>query len=140
MSGTVNKVILIGHLGKDPEIATMQDGKKMAKFSLATNERKDIPEWHNVVVFNDKLAELLSMYVKKGSKVYVEGQMQTRKWTDKSNIERYVTEVVLSQYKGELKFLDGSSDREEQGRSYEPKLPKLNHENIAMDVDDDLPF
>lgn len=129
MSGSVNKVILIGCLGRDPQVSTTQDGKRIAKFSLATNERKDMPEWHNVVVFNDKLSEIVGMYAKKGSKIYVEGMMQTRKWTDKSNVERYTTEVVVSQYKGEIKLLDSSSGKEDSSN------------NVSTGyVEDDLPF
>jgi single-strand DNA-binding protein len=116
MAGSVNKVILIGNLGRDPEIRTMQNGNRVANLSLATSEswkdrtsgeRKERTEWHRVVIFNDRLVEIAEKYLKKGSKVYLEGQIQTRKWTDQSGQEKYTTEVVLQQYRGELTMLDG---------------------------------
>lgn len=118
MAGSINKVILVGNLGKDPEIRHSSDGAKIASFSIATSEvwkdrttgeRKDRTEWHRIVVFNEKLADIIERYVKKGSKVYLEGQLQTRKWTDNSGQEKYVTEVVLSKYKGELTLLDAKA-------------------------------
>jgi len=117
MAGSVNKVILIGNLGKDPEIRTMQDGKKVANLSLATSEswkdkstgeRKEKTEWHRVVIFGS-LAEIAEKYLKKGSKVYVSGSLQTRKWTDQSGAEKYSTEVVLQNFGGELVMLDGKN-------------------------------
>ena len=119
MAGSVNKVILVGNLGRDPEIRSTQDGQRIANFTLATSEnwrdrvsgeRKERTEWHRVVVFNDRLSEIVEKYLKKGSKVYVEGQLQTRKWTDNSGQERYTTEVVLTRFKGELTMLDGARD------------------------------
>jgi single-strand DNA-binding protein len=116
MAGSVNKVILVGNLGRDPEIRTMQNGNRVANLSLATSEtwkdrasgeRKERTEWHRVVIFNDRLVEIVEKYLKKGAKVYLEGQIQTRKWTDQSGQERYTTEVVLQQYRGELTMLDG---------------------------------
>jgi single-strand DNA-binding protein len=116
MAGSVNKVILVGNLGKDPEVRSGQDGTKIANFSLATSEtwndrasgeRKERTEWHRVVVFNDRIADVVEKYVRKGSKVYVEGSLQTRKWTDKDGQERYTTEVVITRFKGELTMLDG---------------------------------
>ncbi|MFN4282795.1 MAG: single-stranded DNA-binding protein [Alphaproteobacteria bacterium] len=116
MAGSVNKVILIGNLGRDPEVRSTQDGMKIVQLSVATSEswkdkmsgeRKDKTEWHRVVIFNERLAEVAERYLKKGSKVYVEGQLQTRKWTDKDNVEKYTTEVVLSRFRGELTMLDG---------------------------------
>ena len=116
MAGSVNKVILVGNLGRDPEVRSMQDGRNMVNMSVATSdtwrdrqsgERKERTEWHRVVIFNEKLAEGAQKYVKKGSKVYVEGQLQTRKWTDKDGAEKYSTEVVLQNFRGELPMLDG---------------------------------
>ena len=119
MAGSVNKVILVGNLGRDPEVKSMQDGRSMVNMSVATSdtwrdrqtgERKERTEWHRVVIFNEKLAEVAQKYVRKGSKVYVEGQLSTRKWTDQSGQERYSTEVVLSRFKGELTLLGGRGD------------------------------
>jgi single-strand DNA-binding protein len=119
MAGSVNKVILIGNLGRDPEVRSTQDGMKIVQLSVATSEswrdkasgeRKDKTEWHRVVIFNDRLAEVAEKYLKKGSKVYVEGQLQTRKWSDKDGAEKYTTEVVLSRFKGELTMLDGRGE------------------------------
>jgi len=115
MAGSVNKVILIGNLGKDPEIRSTNDGTKIANFTLATSEnwrdkasgeRRERTEWHRVAVFNDRLVDVIEKYVKKGAKVYVEGALQTRKWTDKEGQERYTTEVVLQKFRGELTMLD----------------------------------
>ncbi len=115
MAGSVNKVILIGNLGKDPEVRSMQNGGKVANLSLATSEswrdkatgeRKEKTEWHRVVIFGN-LAEIAEKYLKKGSKVYVSGSLQTRKWTDQSGAEKYSTEVVLQGFGGELTMLDG---------------------------------
>ena len=119
MAGSVNKVILIGNLGRDPEVRSTQDSMKIVQLSIATSEswkdkmsgeRKDKTEWHRVVIFNERLAEVAEKFLKKGSKVYVEGQLQTRKWTDKDGLEKYTTEVVLSRFRGELTMLDGRSD------------------------------
>jgi single-strand DNA-binding protein len=116
MAGSVNKVILIGNLGRDPEIRTTQDGTRIANLSVATSEnwrdkatgeRKERTEWHRVVIFNDRLVDVVEKYLKKGAKVYLEGALQTRKWTDNSGQERYTTEVVLQRYRGELTMLDG---------------------------------
>ena len=116
MAGSVNKVILIGNLGRDPEVRTMQNGNRVVNLSVATSEtwkdrtsgeRKERTEWHRVVIFNDRLVDVAEKYLKKGSKVYLEGQLQTRKWTDQSGQERYTTEVVLQQFRGELTMLDG---------------------------------
>lgn len=116
MAGSVNKVILVGNLGRDPEVRSMQDGRSMVNMSVATSdtwrdrqtgERKERTEWHRVVIFNEKLAEVAQKFVKKGSKVYVEGQLATRKWTDQSGQERYTTEVVIPRFGGALTMLDG---------------------------------
>ncbi|HKM64437.1 MAG TPA: single-stranded DNA-binding protein [Acidisphaera sp.] len=117
MAGSVNKVILIGNLGRDPEIRTTQDGTKIVQLNLATSEtwndrgtgeRKERTEWHRVVIFNERLAEVAEKYLRKGAKVYVEGALQTRKWTDKDGQEKYTTEVVLGKFRGELTMLDGA--------------------------------
>ena len=116
MAGSVNKVILVGNLGKDPEVRQSQDGAKIVSFSLATSEnwkdrnsgeRKEKTEWHRVVIFNENLAKVAEQYLKKGAKVYVEGQLQTRKWTDQSGAEKYSTEVVLQGFNSNLTMLDG---------------------------------
>ena len=116
MAGSVNKVILVGNVGKDPEIRRTQDGRPIANLSLATTEswrdkntgeRKDKTEWHRVVIFNENLCKVVEQYVKKGAKLYVEGQLQTRKWTDQAGVEKYSTEVVLQGFNGSLTMLDG---------------------------------
>ena len=115
MAGSVNKVILVGNLGRDPEIRTLQDGTKVANLSVATSEtwrdrdsgeRRERTEWHRVAIFNDRLADVAEKYLRKGSKVYLEGQLQTRKWTGQDGQDRYTTEVVLQRYRGELTMLD----------------------------------
>ncbi|HZT86981.1 MAG TPA: single-stranded DNA-binding protein [Stellaceae bacterium] len=120
MAGSVNKVILVGNLGRDPEIRSTQGGTRVAQLSLATSEswrdkmsgeRKERTEWHRVVLFNERLVEVAEKYLRKGSKVYVEGALQTRKWTDNSGQERYTTEVVLQGFRGELTMLDGAGGR-----------------------------
>src|SRR3954465_753724 len=129
MAGSVNKVILIGNLGKDPEIRRLGSGEPVVNLSLATSEswkdkstgeRKEKTEWHRVVIFNENIARVAEQYLKKGSKVYVEGQLQTRKWTDQSGQEKYSTEVVIQRFRGELTLLDGrgggSGEHEERGR------------------------
>lgn len=124
MAGSVNKVILVGNLGRDPEVRSMQDGRSMVNMSVATSdtwrdrqsgERKERTEWHRVVIFNEKLAEVAQKFVRKGSKVYVEGQLATRKWTDQSGQERYTTEVVIPRFGGALTMLDGRSGGEGGG-------------------------
>lgn len=118
MAGSVNKVILVGNLGRDPEVKSMQDGRSLVNMSVATSEtwrdrnsgeRKERTEWHRVVIFNDKLAEVAQKFLKKGAKVYLEGQLTTRKWTDQSGQERYTTEVVIPRFGGSLTMLDGRS-------------------------------
>ena len=119
MAGSVNKVILVGNLGRDPEIRHSQDGAKIVNFSMATSEnwrdrqtgeRREKTEWHRVVVFNDRIADVVERFLRKGSKVYVEGQIQTRKWTGNDGQERYTTEVVLGKFRGELTMLDSRAD------------------------------
>ena len=118
MAGSVNKVILVGNVGKDPEIRRTQDGRPIANLSLATSEswrdkatgeKKEKTEWHRVVIFNENLCKVVEQYVKKGSKLYIEGALQTRKWTDNSGAEKYSTEIVLQGFNGSLTMLDGAS-------------------------------
>src|SRR5688572_11093257 len=131
MAGSVNKVILVGNLGRDPEVRRLGSGEPVVNLRIATSEtwkdkasgeRKEKTEWHSVVIFNENLARVAEQYLKKGSKVYLEGQLQTRKWTDQQGVEKYSTEVVLQRFRGELTILDsrggGSSEfgDEEQGQ------------------------
>ncbi len=124
MSGSVNKVILVGNLGADPEIRRTQDGRPIANLRIATSEtwrdrssgeRRERTEWHRVVIFNEGLCKIAEQYLRKGSKVYVEGQLQTRKWTDQSGQERYTTEVVLQGFNSALTMLDGRPGAEQGG-------------------------
>lgn len=119
MSGSVNKVILVGNLGRDPEIRNFQNGGRVCNLSLATSEnwkdrntgeRREKTEWHRVVIFNERLLDVAERFLKKGSKIYIEGQLETRKWQDQSGQEKYSTEVVLRQYRGELTMLDGRNE------------------------------
>lgn len=128
MAGSVNKVILVGNLGRDPEIRTSQNGQKIVSLSVATSdtwndrasgERRERTEWHRVVVFNDRLADVAERFLRKGRKVYLEGVLQTRKWTDQSGQEKYTTEVVLDRFRGELVLLDGRGSGEgDEGGGY----------------------
>ena len=131
MAGSINKVILIGNLGRDPEVRFSQDGTKIVNFSVATSERwkdkqtgepREKTEWHRVVLFNERLADVAEKYLKKGSKVYIEGALQTRKWTGNDGNERYSTEVVLQRYRGELTMLDsrGSTGAGDNAATGEP--------------------
>ncbi len=124
MAGSVNKVILVGNLGKDPEIRSTQAGQKIVNFTLATSEtwndkasgeRKERTEWHRVVVFNERVADVAERYLRKGNKVYVEGSLQTRKWTDQSGQEKYTTEVVIDRFRGDLTLLGGRNEDAEGG-------------------------
>lgn len=126
MAGSVNRVTLLGNLGRDPEVRTMQNGSKVVHLSVATSEswkdrstgeRREKSEWHRVQIYNERLADVAERFLKKGSKVYLEGQLQTRKWTDQSGQEKYTTEIVLQQYRGELTLLDGKSDGDNAGSS-----------------------
>ena len=121
MAGSVNKVILVGNLGKDPKVSTLPSGDKVVSFTLATSEtwkdkntgeRREKTEWHNVSVFNENIGRIVEQYCKKGSKVYLEGQLQTRKYTDQAGVEKYATDVVLQRFRGELTLLDGRSGGE----------------------------
>lgn len=118
MAGSVNKVILVGNLGRDPEVRHTNDGNPIVNLSVATSEtwrdrssgeRRERTEWHRVVIFNERLGEVAQKYLQKGSKVYLEGQLQTRKWTDQQGVEKYTTEVVLNRFRGELTMLDSRS-------------------------------
>jgi single-strand DNA-binding protein len=124
MAGSVNKVILVGNLGRDPEVRNTQDGNKIVNLALATSEtwndkasgeRKEKTEWHRVVVFNDRAGDFAERYLKKGAKVYVEGSLQTRKWTDQGGQERYTTEIVIGRFNGVLTSLDGRTGGGDQG-------------------------
>jgi len=155
MAGSLNKVLLIGRLGNDPEIRTTQDGRSVVSFSLATsdtwrdkstNERKERTEWHRVVIFNEGLSKIVEQYVKKGSRVYLEGQLQTRKWQDQSGQERYTTEIVLQNYSGNLTILDSSGDGSSSiPSSSSSQIDQFNQtssssDEIADEFDDEIPF
>jgi single-strand DNA-binding protein len=124
MAGSINKVILVGNLGRDPELRSTQDGTRIANLNLATSEswrdrnsgeRKERTEWHRVVIFNERLVEVAEKYLRKGSKIYVEGALQTRKWTDNAGVEKYSTEIVLQKFRGELTMLDGAGGGRGEG-------------------------
>jgi len=157
MAGSVNKVILVGNLGRDPESRSMQNGGKVVNLSVATSERwkdregnqQERTEWHRVVIFNERLADVAERYLRKGSKVYLEGQLQTRKWTDNSGQERYTTEVVLQRYRGELTMLDSRADAGGGGfgeRTPEPAYAGAGGGggaqggDYSQDLDDEIPF
>ena len=157
MSGSVNKVILLGNLGRDPEIRSMQSGKKMASFSIATSKRwkdrstqeqKENTSWHNIVVFNEGLVDVIEKYIKKGSKIYVEGELSTRKYQDNDGNDKYTTEVVLQGYNSTLTMLDsrnsGSASIEEvaNSSSSDSKLEDSFDSQVSdsQDLDDDIPF
>jgi single-strand DNA-binding protein len=127
MAGSLNKVTLIGNLGRDPEVRSTQDGMKIVNLSIATSEswkdrnsgeRRERTEWHRVVIFNDNLGKVAEQYLRKGSKVYLEGALQTRKWTDQNGQDKYTTEVVLQRYRGELTMLDGRGEGGGGGGGY----------------------
>jgi single-strand DNA-binding protein len=152
MAGSVNKVILVGNLGKDPEVRRMTSGEPVVNLSVATSEtwrdkasgeRKEKTEWHRVVIFNKNLAEVAEKYLRKGAKVYVEGQLQTRKWTDKDGQEKYSTEVVLQNFRGELTMLD-SRNGGEGGGGYAGGGGRGAGEAPASfqrdELDDEIPF
>lgn len=173
MAGSVNKVILVGNLGRDPEIRRLNSGEPVASMRIATSEtwrdkasgeRRERTEWHNVVIFNENLARIAEQYLRKGTKVYIEGQLQTRKYQDKDGQDRYVTEVVLQRFRGELTILDsrsgggGSDDAGFGGGGYgegggfagaeSPRSSsggnqpskQSSRQNFASDLDDDIPF
>ena len=160
MAGSVNKVILIGNLGRDPEVRSFQNGGKVCNLRIATSEtwkdrntgeRREKTEWHTVAIFNENLVRLAEQYLKKGSKVYIEGQLETRKWQDQSGQDRYSTEVVLRPYRGEITFLDGrdggggggggyggSSGGDDGGGGYDSGPSQGGSSN--RDLDDEIPF
>jgi len=163
MAGSVNKVILVGNLGKDPEIRRTQDGRPIANLSVATSEqwrdkatgeRKEKTEWHRVVIFSEGLAKVAEQYLKKGAKVYIEGQLQTRKWTDQAGVEKYSTEVVLQGFNSNLTMLDGRSGgagsgggfSDEPGNDFGSPAPRRAVAAAGAggsrnsDMDDDIPF
>lgn len=143
MSGSVNKVILVGNCTRDPEVRSTQDGTKIVTLNIATNERwrdrntgeqRERAEYHRVVVFNENLARIAEQYIRKGSSIYVEGQLQTRKWTDQSGQEKYTTEVVLQRYRGEITLLGSKSDSQQSGGGYgQPQ-------GGPSGMDDEIPF
>ena len=157
MAGSVNKVILVGNLGRDPETRHTQDGRPICNMSVATSEswkdrqtgeRRERTEWHRVVIFDERLAEVAQNYLRKGSNVYLEGQLQTRKWTDQSGQEKFTTEVVLGRFRGELTMLGsrGDGDRGQDygggGRDYggEPASAQPTGDDPPVQIDDDVPF
>ncbi|HEY6439320.1 MAG TPA: single-stranded DNA-binding protein [Acetobacteraceae bacterium] len=166
MAGSVNKVILVGNLGKDPEIRTLQSGTKVANLAVATSEtwndrqtgeRKERTEWHRVVIFNERLADIAERFLRKGRKVYLEGALETRKYTDQSGQEKYTTEVVLRNFRGELTLLDSSGGGEGgagEGGGYRSERAPAQRAPVAAsrgggpsweapkggDLDDEIPF
>tara|TARA_Y100000590_G_C15738537_1_gene1019429 strand:+ start:3899 stop:4369 length:471 start_codon:yes stop_codon:yes gene_type:complete len=156
MAGSLNKVLLIGRLGNDPEVRTTQDGRTVVNFSIATsetwkdkntNERKEKTEWHRVVVFNEGLSKIIQQYVKKGSRIYIEGQLQTRKWQDQSGQDKYTTEIVLQNYSGSMTILDNQNDgtglnSPPPEQITEPNKTEANNAEdiVADDFDDEIPF
>ncbi len=161
MAGSINKVILIGNVGNDPEIRSMQNGDKLANLSIATSEswkdkgsgeRKEKTEWHRVVVFNDHLVSVIERFVSRGTKLYIEGQLQTRKWTDNQGIEKYTTEIVLQRFRGELALLDSrgsgggnsnypsNNNNSFNGPDPSASLGSMDNNAPAIDLDDDIPF
>ncbi len=168
MAGSVNKVILVGNLGKDPEVRNASSGAKIVTFTLATsetwsdkatNERKEKTEWHRIVIFNDRLADVAERYLKKGKKIYVEGSLQTRKWTDQAGQEKFTTEVVIDRFRGDFQMIDGNRGGEESegggySGGYQPRerapaakpasgggRPQPSWEPPSgSDLDDEIPF
>ena len=154
MSGSVNKVTLVGNLGRDPEVRAMQNGDKIIQLSVATSDRwkdkstgeqRERTEWHRVVIFNDALGRIAEQYLKKGSTVYLEGQLQTRKWTDQqSGQEKYTTEVVLQRYRGELTLLGSRPENQIIDDQQNAEIDQSNKismsDDIASDLDDEIPF
>jgi single-strand DNA-binding protein len=144
MAGSVNKAIIVGNVGKDPEVRTMQSGDKIVNLSVATSEswkdkasgeRKERTEWHRVVIFNQGIAGIAEKYVRKGSKVYIEGQIETRKWTDGNGVEKYSTEIVLRPFRGELTLLSS----QEKNSSYDDDQPAQKPVPVD-DMEDEIPF
>tara|TARA_Y100000590_G_scaffold316074_1_gene357444 strand:+ start:903 stop:1376 length:474 start_codon:yes stop_codon:yes gene_type:complete len=157
MVGSVNKVILLGNLGRDPDIRTMQSGSKMASFSIATSKRwkdkstqetKEKTSWHNIVIFGEGLVDIVEKYVKKGSKIYVEGELQTRKWQDQDGNDKYTTEVVLQGYNSNLTLLDSRNNTQQQqvenqsdmGNDQQIENNSSSQSSDSDDSDEDIPF
>ena len=149
MAGSVNKVILVGNLGRDPEVRRLTSGDPVVNLSIATSEswrdkasgeRKEKTEWHRVVIFNENLAKVAEQYLKKGSKVYIEGQLQTRKYTDKDGSEKYSTEIVLQKFRGELTMLDGRSEGDRAERPAMAGAGEGGRSFQRADLDDEIPF
>ena len=160
MAGSVNKVILVGNLGKDPEIRTFQNGGKVCNFSIATSEtwkdrnsgeRQERTQWHNIAIFSEPISNVAEQYLKKGSKIYVEGQLETRKWQDQTGNDRYSTEVVIRPYSGSLTMLDSRSDslainsetdypnQNQDSNSVSDNFSQSETEGVG-DLDDEIPF
>ena len=152
MAGSINKVILVGNLGADPEVRRLNSGDPVVNLRVATSEtwrdknsgeRKDKTEWHSVVIFNEQLAKVAEQYLRKGSKVYLEGQLQTRKWQDQSGQDRYSTEIVLQKFRGELQMLDAKGEERSSGNretSYDRDDPRTGGSYGGNDLDDEVPF
>lgn len=158
MAGYINKAILIGNLGRDPEIRRTQDGRPIANLRVATSEswkdkqtgeRRERTEWHNVVIFNEGLCKIAEQYLKKGSKVYIEGQLRTRKWTDQNGIDRYSTEVHLQGFNGQIQMMGDPRGREngngaaapnDEPNETNPPLDQRNRDELDKMFDDEVPF
>ena len=163
MAGSVNRVTLVGNLGRDPEVRSTQDGSKIVNLSIATSERwkdkntgeqREKTEWHRVVIFNENLGRIAEQYLRKGSTCYIEGQLQTRKWTDQQGVEKYTTEVLLQRYRGELTLLGGRGDSSSTGDSDGYSSNQVSYDQTPQadgqsspppmrssnDIDDDIPF
>ena len=159
MAGSVNKVILVGNLGRDPEVRTTQSGSKIVNLSLATSEtwkdknsgeRRERTEWHRVVIFNEKLGEIAEKYLRKGSKIYLEGQLQTRKWTDQSGADKYSTEIVLQNFRGAIVMLgdkDGGQQAAQEPQAHAATTSEMGGTDYPSgkvagggDLDDEIPF
>ena len=153
MVGSVNKVILLGNIGKDPDVKAMQSGSKLATFSIATSKRwkdkqtqefKDKTEWHRVVVFGDGLVDIVEKYVKKGSKIYIEGELQTRKWADQQGNDRYTTEIVLQGFNSTLTLLDSKNSSSSSSEKSIENVPDNQAADASSEsdssIEDDIPF
>ena len=159
MSGSINKVILVGNLGRDPEVAALQNGDRVVRLSIATSEKwkdkssgepRERTEWHRVVIFNEGLSNIAEQYLKKGSTVYIEGQLQTRKWQDQNGVDKYTTEIVLGRFRGELAMIGSRNDNlspnnvsENLDQNNQNSLPAKEIEppiGGAGDLDDEIPF
>jgi single-strand DNA-binding protein len=146
----VNKVILVGNVGRDPESRSMNNGGKVVNLSIATSEtwrdknsgeRQEKTEWHRVVIFNEKIGEVAEKYVRKGSRIYIEGSLQTRKWTDQSGAEKFSTEIVLQKFRGELVLLgDKGGGRNDDADDYQPEPKRDGGQKRSNPIDDDIPF